>query len=195
MIKKKIAIGLSGGVDSAVAANLLKENKDYEVIGVFMQNWDDYLGEQSNNACSWVEDWNDAQQIAKQLEIPLYKVSFVKEYWEEVFAKFLSELKQGFTPNPDIWCNRIIKFNYFIKYVEEKLGANYIATGHYAKIMFKNSNYYLAEAKDKFKDQTYFICQINSQVLSKLIFPLADLTKKEVREIAEEKKLINASRS
>nr|CAG8624170.1 11549_t:CDS:2 [Entrophospora candida] len=156
----KIVLALSGGVDSAVAAHLLKK-RGYEVIAVFMQNWDDYLGGQTVEVCSQTQDW---------------------------------ELKEGLTPNPDILCNSAIKFHYFVNYVKQNFAADFIATGHYAKITHKKENYYLSKPKDNNKDQTYFLCLIDRDLLSKLIFPLADLTKKEVRQIAEEIGLTNAKK-
>jgi tRNA-uridine 2-sulfurtransferase len=194
---KKIVIALSGGVDSAVAAFLLKK-KGYQVIAVFMQNWDDYLNNSLNQPaiCSQTQDWNDAQKVAKQLNIPLYKVNFIQEYWEKVFLKFLADLKKGLTPNPDILCNSSIKFLTLVEYVQKNFNPDFIATGHYAKIIFVASQrrYFLSKPKDLNKDQTYFLYQIPSSVLSKIIFPLADLTKTEVRQMAEKLKLVNAQK-
>lgn len=191
----KVIVGISGGVDSSVAAILLKE-KGYEVEGLFMRNWDssinnDILGNPTlnNNICPQEEDYNDAIQVCKKLDIPLHRVDFVKEYWDYVFEYFLSELKKGRTPNPDIMCNKYIKFDFFVKEAE-RLGADYIATGHYAKI----ENGYLLKAKDANKDQTYFLSQLTSKQLENVLFPLGDIDKKEVREIAKKYDLITADK-
>lgn len=186
-MKEKVVVGLSGGVDSAVAAYLLKK-EGYEVIGLFMRNWDssinnDVLGNPNlnNNICPQEVDYNDAKEAAKLLDIPLYRVDFVKEYWDYVFSYFLKELELGRTPNPDLMCNKYIKFDSFIKEAK-KYGADYIATGHYARID-KNR---LLRGIDNNKDQTYFLAQLSSNQLQNVLFPVGELTKKEVREIASE---------
>lgn len=192
---KKVVVGISGGVDSSVAALLLKQ-QGYEVIGLFMRNWDtsingDILGnpDLNNNICPQEQDYNDAKEVCDKLNIPLHRIDFVKEYWDNVFEYFLDELKKGRTPNPDIMCNKYIKFDYFIREAK-KLGADYIATGHYAKI----DNGQLLRAKDSNKDQTYFLSQLSHDQLKNVLFPVGDLDKSEVRKIAEEYNLITAKK-
>ena len=189
---KKVVIGMSGGVDSSVAAIKLIE-QGYEVIGLFMRNWDagvnnDILGNPTltNNICPQEQDYNDALSVCKKIGIPLHRIDFVKEYWDYVFTYFLDELKKGRTPNPDIMCNKYIKFDMFVKEAK-KLGADFIATGHYARI--KNNK--LLRAIDDNKDQTYFLSQLSKKQLN-VLFPIGDLKKPEVRKIAEEHNLITA---
>ena len=188
---KKVVIGMSGGVDSSVAAIKLIE-QGYEVIGLFMRNWDagvnnDILGNPTltNNICPQEQDYNDALSVCKKIGIPLHRIDFVKEYWDYVFTYFLDELKKGRTPNPDIMCNKYIKFDMFVKEAK-KLGADFIATGHYARI--KNNK--LLRAIDDNKDQTYFLSQLSKKQLENVLFPIGDLKKPEVRKIAEEHNLI-----
>ncbi len=189
---KKVVIGMSGGVDSSVSALLLKE-AGYEVIGLFMRNWDSLADGEFNGPttesgiCPQEEDYNDAKAVCEKLNIPLYRKDFVKEYWDYVFTYFLDELKKGRTPNPDIMCNKYIKFDMFAREAE-KLGADYIATGHYAKI----EDGKLMRAKDQNKDQTYFLSQVSKAQLKNVLFPLGDLEKPKVREIAEQNGLITA---
>jgi tRNA-uridine 2-sulfurtransferase len=190
---KKVVIGMSGGVDSSVAAILLKK-QGYDVIGLFMRNWDstlnnDFLGNPDINdeICPQEQDYNDAKAVCDKLEIPLHRVNFVKEYWDYVFTYFLDELKKGRTPNPDIMCNKYIKFDMFVKEAK-KLGADYIATGHYARI--KDGK--LLRGIDQNKDQTYFLSQLSKDQLKNVLFPIGDLEKSEVRKIAEEYDLITA---
>ena len=192
---KKVVIGMSGGVDSSVAAILLKK-QGYEVIGLFMRNWDstinnDFLGNPNinNNICPQEEDYNDAKAVCDKLNIPLHRIDFVKEYWDYVFTYFLDELKCGRTPNPDIMCNKYIKFDYFIREAK-KLGADYIATGHYARI----KDGYLLRGVDDNKDQTYFLSQLTKEQLENVLFPVGDLEKSEVRKIAAEYDLITAKK-
>ena len=192
---KKVVIGMSGGVDSSVAAILLKK-AGYEVIGLFMRNWDasvnnDILGNPTlnENICPQEQDYNDALEVCKKIDIPLHRVDFVKEYWDYVFTYFLDELKLGRTPNPDVMCNKYIKFDMFAKEAR-KLGADYIATGHYAKI----EDGKLYKSFDKNKDQTYFLSQVSKKQLENVLFPLGDIEKKDVRKIAEKYDLITAKK-
>jgi tRNA-specific 2-thiouridylase len=182
---KNVVIGMSGGVDSSVAAYLLKE-QGYHVIGLFMRNWDssinnDYLGNPylNNNICTQEQDYNDALEVCNKLDIKLHRIDFIKEYWDYVFTYFLDELKKGRTPNPDIMCNKYIKFDSFVKEAL-KLGADYIATGHYARMQDGK----LLRGIDSNKDQTYFLSQLSKKQLSNVLFPIGHLEKHEVREIA-----------
>ena len=192
---KKVIVGMSGGVDSSVAAILLLK-QGYEVEGLFMRNWDsdvnnDILGNPgfSSEICPQEEDYNDAKAVCDKLGIKLHRVDFIKEYWDYVFTYFLNELKKGRTPNPDIMCNKFIKFDYFKKEAK-KLGANYIATGHYARI----ENGLLKRGVDNNKDQTYFLSQLSNKQLENVLFPVGESNKDEVRKIAESNNLITATK-
>lgn len=192
---KKVVVGISGGVDSSVAAIRLKE-LGYDVIGLFMRNWDSLADGEFDGApttesgiCPQEEDYNDAKAVCDKLGIPLYRKDFVKEYWDYVFTYFLDELKKGRTPNPDIMCNKYIKFDMFAKEAL-KLGADYIATGHYARI----EDGKLLRAVDENKDQTYFLSQVSKEQLSNVLFPIGDMVKPDVRKIAEEYGLITAKK-
>lgn len=182
---KKVVIGMSGGVDSSVAAYLLQK-EGYEVIGLFMRNWDSMINNDIEgnpnigaDICPQEEDYNDAAAVCNELGIPLHRVDFIKEYWDNVFTYFLHELELGRTPNPDLMCNKYIKFDSFIKEAR-KLGADYIATGHYARI----EGCKLYRAKDLNKDQTYFLAQVSPEQLKDVLFPIGDIEKKDVRNIA-----------
>ena len=188
---KRIIIALSGGVDSSVAAFLLKK-AGYNVIALFMRNWHDE-SLTIDNQCPWAQDSNDALTVAEQLGIPFQIIDLSKEYEERIIKYMMNEYKRGYTPNPDILCNKEIKFNVFLKHAM-KLKADYIATGHYCQKEKKNNIYRLIQGQDKLKDQTYFLCQINQEQLQKIIFPIGHLTKKEVREIAKKNNLITANK-
>ena len=195
MKKKRVVVGLSGGVDSSVAAFLLKE--DYEVIGLFMKNWHDETVTLSNE-CPWLEDSNDAMLVAEKLGIPFQTVDLSKEYKERIVDYMFDEYSKGRTPNPDVLCNREIKFDVFLK-IALSLGADYVATGHYCqKASFKNSKgqevFQLLSGADPNKDQSYFLCQLTQEQLSKVLFPIGHLQKAEVRRIAEEQQLVTANK-
>ena len=192
---KTVVIGISGGVDSSVAAYLLKK-QGYNVIGLFMRNWDsvinnDYLGNPNldNDICPQEQDYNDALKVCEKLNIPLHRVDFVKEYWDNVFTYFLDELNKGRTPNPDVMCNRYIKFDAFVNKAKE-LGADYVATGHYARVIDGK----LCKAVDDNKDQSYFLAYVNSEKFKNVLFPIGELTKPEVRKIAIELDLVTAKK-
>ena len=187
----KVILGLSGGVDSAVAAiNLIEEG--YEVEGAFMRNWDsmlnnDILGNPNdfNDVCPQEKDYMDALDVANKLGIKLHRIDFVSEYWDKVFSYFLDEYKKGRTPNPDILCNKEIKFKCFLDFaMKEK--ADFIAMGHYANVKHTDHGSYLLRAKDNNKDQTYFLCQLTSAQLDKALFPIGDMLKPDVRKKAQE---------
>nr|MCH9704007.1 tRNA 2-thiouridine(34) synthase MnmA [Chlamydiota bacterium] len=169
----KIVVGMSGGVDSSVAAYLLKQ-QGHEVIGLFMKNWDD-------DGCSAASDMEDVAAVAGKLDIPFYTVNFAKEYWDRVFSRCLSEFEAGYTPNPDIWCNQEIKFKLFFEKAL-RLGADYLATGHYCQKV----DGALHRGFDENKDQSYFLYTMRSEVLDRVLFPVGHLPKSEVRRIAEE---------
>ena len=189
--KTRIAIALSGGVDSSVAAFLLKQ-KGYDLIALYMRNWHD-SSLTINNECPWIEDSQDALQIAQQIDIPFHIIDLSTQYRERIINYMISQYKNGQTPNPDILCNKEIKFDVFLKYAVN-LKADYIATGHYCQKKYDGENYKLLQGEDSQKDQSYFLSQINQQQLKKVIFPIGHLRKKEVREIAKINNLITANK-
>ncbi|EJM98270.1 tRNA 2-thiouridine(34) synthase MnmA [Herbaspirillum sp. YR522] len=188
MSKKRVVIGMSGGVDSSVSAWLLKQ-QGYEVIGLFMKNWED---DDDSEYCSTREDWIDAVSVADVVGVDIEAVNFASEYKDRVFAEFLREYQAGRTPNPDVLCNAEIKFKAFLDHAM-KLGADFIATGHYARVRQNAAGHFeLLKALDASKDQSYFLHRLNQAQLSRTVFPLGELHKTEVRRIAEELKLPNA---
>ena len=177
--KERIIVGMSGGVDSSVTAALMRD-QGHQVSGLFMKNWE----EDDNGKCSSKNDYDDAKRVCKKLNIKLYSINFSDIYWDLVFKKFLSKLKSGITPNPDILCNKEIKFNYFLKY-GLSLGFDKVATGHYAKLKNAKKIKTLNIPKDKQKDQTYFLYILNQKIMKKILFPLANITKEEVKDYAK----------
>ena len=192
---KKVVIALSGGVDSSVSAYLLKK-QGYHVIGLFMKNWHDESVTISNE-CPWLDDSNDAMIVSQNLKIPFQTVDLSKEYNTRIIQYMFREYKQGRTPNPDILCNREIKFDIFMK-IALDLGADFVATGHYSRISREKKGkiiiHKLISGVDKSKDQSYFLCQLNQKQLSKILFPIGNLKKTEVRKIANDIGLVNAEK-
>lgn len=185
----RVVVGMSGGVDSSVTALLLKQ-QGYDVIGIFMKNWDDT---DEFGHCTAEEDSEDVRRVCEQIGIPYYTVNFEKEYFDKVFTYFLDEYKRGRTPNPDVMCNREIKFGEFLNKAMD-LGADYVATGHYARVVEKDGVFQLLRGIDNGKDQTYFLNALNQKQLSKTMFPIGHLPKPEVRRIAEEAGLYTAKK-
>ncbi|SDN45695.1 tRNA 2-thiouridine(34) synthase MnmA [Alkalicoccus daliensis] len=185
----RVVVGMSGGVDSSVTAHLLKE-QGYEVIGIFMKNWDDT---DDSGMCTATEDYNDVIRVCNQIGIPYFAVNFEKEYWDKVFTYFLEEYKAGRTPNPDVMCNKEIKFKAFLDHALA-LGADYVATGHYAQVSRENGQVKLLRGLDQNKDQTYFLNALSQEQLQKVMFPLGDIEKPRVREIAKEAALATADK-
>lgn len=189
---KRVAVGLSGGVDSSVAAHLLKE-QGYDVIGIFMKNWHDESVTLSGE-CPWINDSNDALRVAKKLDIPFQTLDLSEEYKSRIVDYMFDEYEKGRTPNPDVLCNSEIKFDLFVKKAL-KLGADYVATGHYCRrVDNDDGSVSLKAGKDQNKDQSYFLCQVLQHQLNKALFPLGDLQKPEVRKIAEEQDLVTADK-
>ena len=189
MKNNTVIVGLSGGVDSSVTALLLK-NQGYKVVGLFMKNWED---DDDDEYCSSKQDLVDAASVADKIGIDIEVVNFSKEYKEKVFSEFINEIKNGRTPNPDILCNSEIKFNAFLNHAIS-MGADKIATGHYAQIKENDGLFSLLKADDSTKDQSYFLYRLNQHQLSKSIFPLGNLLKKDVREIAKKEGLHNSEK-
>ena len=193
MQKKRVIVGLSGGVDSSVAAHILQQ-QGYEVIGLFMKNWHDESVTISDD-CPWLEDSNDAMLVAEKLGIPFQTVDLSKQYKERIVDYMFTEYQQGRTPNPDVLCNREIKFDVFLD-IALSLGADYVATGHYCQkdTLGVSTIYRLLAGADTYKDQSYFLCQLNQLQLTKTLFPIGGLQKKEVRKIATELGLVTAEK-
>lgn len=180
-MKERIVVGMSGGVDSSVAALLLKE-QGYDVVGVFMKNWEE---QDDNGTCSAETDWADVREVCDLIDIPCYSVNFAKEYWDRVFAYFLKEYRAGRTPNPDVLCNREIKFRAFLDFAMS-LGAEKMATGHFVRT---DGEGHLLRGTDSNKDQSYFLYMLHEKQLRKSLFPVGNMTKGQVREIAERHRL------
>ena len=187
---KKVICGMSGGVDSSVSAFILQQ-QGYQVEGLFMKNWEE---DDDTDYCTAAADLADAQAVCDKLDIKLHKINFAAEYWDNVFEHFLSEYKAGRTPNPDILCNKEIKFKAFLEYAAEDLGANYIATGHYVRRRGTDDNAQLLRGLDANKDQSYFLYTLSSKQVGQSLFPVGDIEKPIVRAIAEDLDLITAKK-
>ena len=185
----KVVVGISGGVDSSVAALLLKE-EGYDVVGIFMKNWDDT---DENGVCTAEVDYEDAVAVCNQIDIPYYSINFEKEYYDRAFTYFLDEYKKGRTPNPDIMCNKEIKFKAFLDFAKS-LGADFVATGHYARVDRSADETVMLRGVDSNKDQTYFLSQLSQEQIKDVLFPVGELEKSQVREIAHKYKLATADK-
>ncbi|TNH43805.1 tRNA 2-thiouridine(34) synthase MnmA [Photorhabdus luminescens] len=188
--QKKVIVGMSGGVDSSVSAYLLQQ-QGYQVAGLFMKNWEE---DDDEEYCSAATDLADAQSVCDKLGIELHTVNFAAEYWDNVFEHFLSEYRAGRTPNPDILCNKEIKFKAFLEFAAEDLGADYIATGHYVRRKDINGKSQLLRGLDNNKDQSYFLYTLSCQQIAQSLFPIGELEKPEVRRIAEKIGLVTAKK-
>lgn len=188
--KIRVIVGMSGGVDSSVSAYLLQQ-QGYDVVGLFMKNWEE---DDNEEYCSAASDLADAQAVCDKLGIKLLTINFAAEYWDNVFEHFLAEYRAGRTPNPDILCNKEIKFKAFLDYAAEDLGADYIATGHYVRKREQNGKVELLRGLDKNKDQSYFLYTLSETQISKSLFPVGELEKPQVRKIAEQLDLVTATK-
>ncbi len=184
-----VVVGMSGGVDSSVTALVLKK-QGYQVVGLFMKNWEE---KDENGVCRSSFEYEDVVKVCQKIDIPYYSVEFVKEYWDHVFTHFLAEYAAGYTPNPDILCNREIKFNVFLKKALS-LGADYLATGHYAQNLIKEGQNHLVKGKDQGKDQSYFLYTLKKETLAQVLFPIGQIEKPIVRAIAKEYDLATHSK-
>jgi tRNA-specific 2-thiouridylase len=184
--EKKVIVGMSGGVDSSVSAYLLLQ-QGYQVEGLFMKNWEE---DDNDEYCAAAEDLKDAQDVADKLGIHLHTINFATEYWDNVFEYFLEEYRSGRTPNPDIMCNKEIKFKAFLEFACEDLGADYIATGHYVRRTVADGQWQMIRGKDGNKDQSYFLYTLSHKHIAQTLFPVGDLDKPDVRKIAEEQGLV-----
>ncbi|MFY7843341.1 MAG: tRNA 2-thiouridine(34) synthase MnmA [Rhabdochlamydiaceae bacterium] len=184
-----VIVGMSGGVDSSVTALLLKQ-QGYNVISLFMKNWEE---KNAQGVCLAEQDYEDVRKVCDQIDIPYYGVNFVEEYQNQVFAYFLKDLQAGYTPNPDVLCNREIKFKVFLEKAKQ-LGADFLATGHYARILQGENHHFLQKGKDPHKDQSYFLYTLKETILKNVLFPIGNYHKKEIREIAKKHHLATADK-